>query len=607
MPWTFNDQLASDLGISDIRRNDVGLAQGTCTFVLAGVNDDTPDADLPFATGNQVVIKLDGVRWFVGRFRNWQRSASGEEGDQLTGTLDDPWWYLANLIYEQEWANGADGSGRQLRSNVLLNRTANGTFLTTAQQIAAVVAYVNAVAVGAGGSAVMAVATTGFTAITPAADQQRDLPCSEVIRRQARFTPDLASWWDYSTTPPTLRFSDRANAEVKTVSHTSLAYALTARSITFHDDKVPTGVTIKYEIANSADDTTWVDTVVDRVTAPGTPERNFGMPVMTLDLQGSSTITEIQKVVAETILPNDPAWWRKKLPGLPTSGLTIEDGANSDPTFPREVVEGVYPRWREADFAEVTVTALATYNVQDSGGRAVAEYSKKPLSVTFRATKLSSKTYRQTSQLVDAEPVPEGLAQAFYDSVKVAHAEGRVTLIADEVPSGWHVGQVLNINDGETRWATMKAQIQQLDYAADTGALTITFGPATQLGPQDLLDQIRLNRGRVSGDILTITTGRSSRPEVPGGTGAPAANASESQAAPKRLKIADPATETAIYIDLDANPFGGFRYHYDGKTLAIESADLTRDVRLREVPWCEPGSTVEKRVLVLMSEPYDAS
>ena len=53
---------------------------------------------------------------------------------------------------------------------------------------------------------------------------------------------------------------------------------------------------------------------------------------------------------------------------------------------------------------------------------------------------------------------------------------------------------MLNLTGGRTGWATMRALVQGVSADIDTGATDITYGPPAQLGPQDMVAILRMNR-----------------------------------------------------------------------------------------------------------------
>lgn len=95
-----------------------------------------------------------------------------------------------------------------------------------------------------------------------------------------------------------------------------------------------------------------------------------------------------------------------------------------------------------------------------------------------------------------AEPVPAGLALNYYNSLATLQWEGTVVLREADPAFDLMPGKVLNLSNGKAAWASMKAVIQSVTIDQLTRQTTVEFGPAAQLGPQDLLDQVRLQKGQ---------------------------------------------------------------------------------------------------------------
>jgi hypothetical protein len=164
------------------------------------------------------------------------------------------------------------------------------------------------------------------------------------------------------------------------------------------------------------------------------------------------------------------------------------------------------------------VTAVCQVDVFDSDHNLI-KTEFRTLSCEIIVTDAVSKTYTKLASLFTGEAIPVGLAQSLYNSLNPLQYEGSVTLTEQECGFSSRAGDgvallraasgfTLNLTGGIPALASMAALIQKVEEEVDTGRTTISFGPAEQLSPQDLIERLRANRGRgVALNFLKRTTG----------------------------------------------------------------------------------------------------
>lgn len=135
----------------------------------------------------------------------------------------------------------------------------------------------------------------------------------------------------------------------------------------------------------------------------------------------------------------------------------------------------------EANASQWTEYVLRTAGVADGGPRCI------------------SATLQLAGTGAGAEPIPSGLAEDYFNSLSTLPWEGTITLKEVDPTGLLAVGNVLNIEGGKTAWETMAAVIQSVRIDIAARITEARFGPASQLGPQDFLDQVRFQRGGPAG------------------------------------------------------------------------------------------------------------
>ena len=95
-----------------------------------------------------------------------------------------------------------------------------------------------------------------------------------------------------------------------------------------------------------------------------------------------------------------------------------------------------------------------------------------------------------------SEAAPVGLAGQYYLSLLTPFWDGSLTTHEQECSGSLRPGLVLNLLNGQTAWATMNAQIQEVRETLYTGETTATFGLPGHLMPQNFATFIQMTRRR---------------------------------------------------------------------------------------------------------------
>lgn len=504
--WTLKKGLEektfAEWGLNQLVKTTRSHAADSVTFTADGAAFDSAN---PFAFGSTLIVKKDGVGWFHGRVVRVPR-AGAPASESLSYELAGPWWYLENLIFQQIWkvTDGVtDDLIDTLKSRIILRQDLTGAKTTTGAQVLEVLTY----AIAHGAPFQLGSLDDGL--LVPFAEVV-DQSCAEMVKRELRWTPDAVTFFDYSTTPPTLHIKRRADCASVAFSigqgEKDAEIQITPR----YELQVP-AVVLKFERENSINDESW--TSVDVQTAGGTGEE-FGALIMTIQLGGSHVTYQAQRVVTRTIETLNNAagktWWKKHLKWAADPSVVIdsvEDGqiALSDDTvttdYPREIIGGGVPSWKSDTSVELQVTAKLSGTIT-SANQAAIHFEKQPVSARVTGTTLNgpsqpSKTYTQVTSVIEAEPIPLGMAAAFFATLSVLQYEGEFMLAEEECGGEAQIGKLLNLTGSLAEWTTMQAQIQSVTENVDSGTTRIAFGPTEHLNPQDLIELLRINRERV--------------------------------------------------------------------------------------------------------------
>lgn len=487
MPWTLEydgeEKTLAEWGLSNLRLSWASFEAGRATMDAVG---QAFDAAPLFAVDEEGILRLDGTVVFRGLFGS-PASAGDGAVESVSYVIRDAWHDM-----EQRFAGGAVGSGVQ-------SGNLDDLFTTAVEDAAAA-----GVAVQMGTAANLAVA------IPPI--EFRDQTFAELIRSLRRFCPDVQTRFDYTTTPPTLHFVRRADAGVFALSLTALADTL--RIAPLHDLQTA-GVVLLYSKMISGVGGATLSIGEDKYPLTVSPgERR--VVVASFDLRGNQIETQV--LATSNINALSKAWWARFFPWMndatgseftvTDTERLIQDGdgdwVNDTTGSVSEIIAGAVPSWETAA-QSVLVKAVARNFTLDG-----KTYDSFPLETTVNATSLAGGVFARE---IDAgESVPIGLAQAYYEATSVLHYEGSFKVTVPEITTGLlpDCASVLNLSGGEAAargWTTMRAVIRRVEVNVDAAQLAVSFGPPSNLAPNDLLELSRI-RGR-QGFEVPVQTGSS--------------------------------------------------------------------------------------------------
>lgn len=298
----------SAFGITNAKRHLVSL--GIDTFTFSAPYDITA---MPICFwGDYVVIRNGSVIWFQGICTKPTGQATGP-AEMHHYEISGAWWWLDNIVLQCPWRL-ADAS-QQNKGRVILG--VSGPLFTitpglTPDQLKELQEsyqaedptpgtigddIFNCISWAQGCGAPVALGLHAIAAFAPP-KEVLDVTIGEAIRSRCKYAPDVVSWLNYASSPPTLNFQYRAALSAVSVSLTAISGP--GLTITPRNDLVPPAVVICYEITNNIDGKIGINISADKYPtgASGLAPRTL---VSTIPLKGVEETYVRQKIRVATM------------------------------------------------------------------------------------------------------------------------------------------------------------------------------------------------------------------------------------------------------------------------------------------------------------------
>jgi hypothetical protein len=470
--WTLNGATLASLGIARLVRERRNQAADTLQFTIPGARLDSAPA---FPYGTILTLRRDGIPWFYGSVTSVTISASGQSEDHHY-VVSGPWHWLEELVFQVIWPSGLDYT-----SNCLLNFAPPNTQSPLKIALEACIDY--AIANGAPMLKGNIFSDASENALAPVTEI-RDWTCAEVIRQQLRWVPQAVTWFDYSTTPPTLhvRWANLLEPVDLPISDCETLECLT------RTDLQRSAVVLRYQLISDVNGTPRI-TYINDVAPPGATGRELGALVQTIDVRGPSYTTTVVEIYTEPIDLTDPDWWIANYAPLQDAGVSNVIVSDVDDTsilnLPQQLKDGQIPSWMTAQTERITVRCRVSYTID---GEQITDY---PLAFDIQTTDALGGIYRDTRMTSAGDPFWLGLAAVIYAWLGALKHSGQVTIAEEECTGRVGMENTLNLTGGPGAWASMAAQVQSVVENIDTGLTQITFGPPGHLGASELTELLR--------------------------------------------------------------------------------------------------------------------
>ena len=381
--------------------------------------------------GDEVIIDYNGTTVFRGDVKTITDShGRGDERVQDV-TVAGPWDRLCRLVFRQEWTHaGAGENGADVTfssSRVILGQTTDGDGQHMKAQIAEIVGYAaTPCGVALGSNA----APEQYLPL----DEARDITCADAIRRELRFFPKLVVRFDYSGETPALTIAAPSGSDaayVASIPKTERTCQYDAHPVSCVDvavdatDIVVGGKSATYHQIYPLDgdpddlDCLHVTVPLERGSASTTRE---SFKIETEDIPGESDDPSVPDSL------DDANWWRSKHPRLADvapGAISIGDGSRSPANYPR-----ILKNAKDEVEAAGLHCEVSRFTCKCRIETADDEENEILLSMDFLTTDARTRTYtvQLGSESVEAETLPEGLAQALYEQRSGSLASEQMTV-----------------------------------------------------------------------------------------------------------------------------------------------------------------------------------
>lgn len=490
-------------------------------------------ATLPWSYEDTVTLQLDGVTQFKGVVLSPKRSGGGfSEGIMLR--FANPWWYLSQGTYVQPWWVKASSTAYDApRVALFANITPGDGWVkrTIAEDIADIVSQCNAYF----GGSVMQLGELrgdGFAAM-PIPQRVNNVTYESVLRQVLAWVPDAIQQWDYTTSPPTISFVQRAAATARSYSF-GAGGVMMEQEFLRRDDLALRGIEITYagldafgfvtKVVDQAGETTGtrlLKTVIDCTgnASGATATSPTSTPAITRDYT----------VVSEAIDATAKAWWFKygdtgaqSEDDIAVLSGTVEFAPNAPENEGKTDLGGCGLQWLEGGIPKSRLSAntrvalvtgeliIRTTKTEAAGSAPVTAtetQQRRTIKMLVPVTKLSG-NYTQViaeagssigggiPQLLSPIYLTPGLAALLLAAWGTAQWDGALKLCSGECEMAVRPGDVVNITGGLSEWATMATQVHSVTHDIDAGTTTVQTGVAEHLGVDEYANLLRMTRLR---------------------------------------------------------------------------------------------------------------
>lgn len=475
-----------------------------------------------FAVDDLLTFRNGSLIVFRGHVKKVSRAGAGPR-DSHTYTVVNAWDYFDRFIYHYTWPAGPSLATSYITSRVLMNVFVDDGIATprnTREQIIALLDFVLARCAAESIAAPFQVgAILTDVLVQPPIQEYTSRTVAELIRDQMRWHRDAVIWWDYGTTPPTINITRREDCDaveldlsVAVTEAASPSYFCTAWGLESREDLQLGSVVFNYEVTGENDGEPTFSITQD-VYPPGSTGQELDSYVATLNFRGpTSSVARAELAVAAIDAAHGStatdatriAWWLSHLPAYAASEAAgdLRNIEISDPTFSpalgsnvNELLpeSGQIASWMGVTSAKVRITAKLTSKKYSTDDLQLYGQSET-ISVMVTATNATSQTYTRLTSYEAGEFLPVGLAEQIYAMHATLHWQGRITIVEQECSQRAGLGKVINLANGAAAWATMDALVQTVEEDFAAGTTTLTVGPPGQLGEQDIVELMRVNR-----------------------------------------------------------------------------------------------------------------
>lgn len=572
-----------------VRFNPATHAAGS--FTISWAQSPETEIAIPFKSRCKVRIGRTSTAGAVNTFsggtiifqgRRWDNEGSASATRvQTTLTLLDAWKELEKITLQFVWKYPSGGTTSsptystfswpdvvlfQAVPGVSYPTTVIAGTINTWQQIMDVLNYAIGYAGGADAVELQFSTTPEFTPTYLNWRPERSIKCANALLICLAAHPGVFTEIDYSTSPPTIHFRNRA-----TLTAVDLPYKSTLGDGTIHvatdikalNELVPDAVRLYYKINSTFNDQPSIAPSSD-IYPPGAPNSLLCLDY-SIDITGASYSQTYYDFVSHAFDPTSKDLWRLKTNSLKQiseggqipndggsgalalldatingggghpDGLQVVDEAGSTislGTYLYYTDMAVYP-WMTlsggsaASVKSANVVGVFSYNKNTGGAlNLTPKVGRQHHSMRLKLTNAPSGRYIKPLQLVaGGESIPANLAQSIYDELqdlqwKVRHeifqAAATTTAVPTLIKPGLHK---INLTGGLSAWETMNAAPENVSIelfrvraggdwylAAQT---TINCGPANHLEPGYLVQLANLfwNRDRSRIDTYQRLTG----------------------------------------------------------------------------------------------------